>query len=252
MLAGMLTLAVIFRWINPRSLILVFAFLFIFLLNNYTSNLGGRWVFPLNNIIGKRILTDSAALTYFESCGMPVTPELLALEDSFANGQDRAFYESPALESYRVWLFESGKSCYMKWLFAHPIQNAADALTQFQALIRFDKLDSFFARKYDPILPYYVEPFIYPIKFILPLWILLTSVALLAVWKRAWNQNPLWGIYILLCLPILPHLFIVWHGDAMAPERHALSVGLQVALCFWLMIFLCSATFISHKENRNG
>ncbi|MDD2921862.1 MAG: hypothetical protein PHQ36_06195 [Anaerolineales bacterium] len=250
MLAGMLTLAIIFRWAKPRALILVASFLFIFLLNNYTSNLGGRWVFPLNNIIGKRILTDTAALGYFESCGMPVTPELLALEDSFANGQDRAFYESPALEGYRAWLFARGKSCYMKYLFSNLIRSFADALNQFDALIRFDKLNTFFARKYDPVIPYYFEPLVYPAKFILPLWILLTLAALFAVWKRAWNQNPLWGIYVLLCLPILPHLFITWHGDAMAPERHALSVGLQVALCFWLMIFLCIATFMSPLRKK--
>ncbi|MBK9209793.1 MAG: hypothetical protein IPL71_16465 [Anaerolineales bacterium] len=35
---------------------------------------------------------------------------------------------------------------------------------------------------------------------------------MIAIWKRAWTINPLWGVYILLNLPILPHLFITWHG----------------------------------------
>ncbi len=243
MLAGMLLFSAFFPLQQERAgvkvrLILSVSFILIFFLNDYTSNLGGRWVFPLNNNIGKRVLTNSNALKYFEACGMPVNAELLALADSFANGQDRAFYESPALESYRAWLYADGKSCYMKYLLAHPIQNITDALRQFESLIRFENLNKFFARAYDPVIPYYFEPFIYPAYFILPLWVLLTLAAFFAIWKKLWNQNPLWGIYILLCLPIFPHLFITWHGDAMAPERHALSVGLQMALCFWLLVFL--------------
>jgi hypothetical protein len=70
------------------------------------------------------------------------------------------------------------------------------------------------------------------------LWFILTLAALVATWKRAWKINPLWAALILLCLPILPHLFITWHGDAMAPERHALSVGLELALSMWLFLFL--------------
>jgi hypothetical protein len=249
MLAGMLALAALFRWTRPRVFFLVVSFLFIFFVNNHTSDLGGRWIFPLNNTVGKRILTDSSAIKFFESCGMPVKPELLALADSFANGNDRAFYESPALESYRAWLYVDGKACYMKYLLAHPIRALADPLTQFEALLRFDNLNKFFARPYDPVIPYYFEPFIYPVNFILPLWIVLTVITLVAIWKRAWDINPLWGIYILLCLPILPHLFITWHGDAMAPERHALSVGLQLALCFWLVIFLLLERFLMSRKN---
>jgi hypothetical protein len=67
---------------------------------------------------------------------------------------------------------------------------------------------------------------------------MLTVAALIALWKRAWQMNTLWGAYILLCLPIVPHLFITWHGDAMAPERHALSVGLELTLCFWILVLL--------------
>ncbi len=250
MLAGMLTFAVIFRWARPQVLIPAAFFVLMFFLNNYTSNTGGRWIFPLNNIIGRRILINSTALQYFESsCKMPVTPELLALANTFANGQDRAFYDDSALENYRAWLYEDGKSCYMKYLLSNPVRSVAESLTQLEALIRFDNVNKFYARKYDPVIPYYFEPFIYPVNFILPLWIMLTLAALLAAWKRAWQLNPLWGIYILLCLPILPHLFITWHGDAMAPERHALSVGLQFALCFWLLIFLLLEQFTERRKN---
>jgi hypothetical protein len=250
MLAGMLTLGVLFRWLKPRVLILVAFFLLTFLLLNYNSEIGGRWNFPLNNIVGRRILFNPRAVTYLASCGMPVTPELLAMKGEYANGRDKAFYNDPALEEYRTWLEEHGKSCYMKWLLTNPVQSVAQALGQFQELIAFNDVSKFFARKYDPVIPWFIEPFIYPVKFIILLWVALTAIALIAVWKRAWKINPLWGVYILLTLPILPHLFIVWHGDVMDSQRHALSVGLQLALCFWIAIFLLLDQFVSSRSKE--
>lgn len=249
MLSGMMILAFLFRWAKPRVLILAVFFLFTFMLNNYNSEIGERWIFPLNNIVGRRILPNSKALTYLESCGMPVTPDLLAMTNSFGNGQDSAFYNNPALEDYRIWLGEHGKTCYMKWLLSNPLRSVRQSLGQFQELIAFEDVNKYFARDYDPVLPWFIEPFIYPVKFILLLWVALTAAALLAIWKQAWTINPLWGVYILLNLPILPHLFITWHGDAMAPERHALSVGLQLALCFWILIFLLCDQFILRRQS---
>ena len=249
MLAGMLILAVLFRWAQPRVLILAVFFLFTFLLNNINSETGARWIFPLNNIVGRRILLSTEAVRSLESCGMPVTPALLEMVNNYGHSQDSAFYTNPELEDYRIWLAAHGKTCYMKWLLSNPIRSVGQSLNQFQGLIAFTDVSKFFARGYDPLLPWFVEPFIYPVKFIFPLWIILTIGALIAIWKRAWTINPLWGVYILLNLPILPHLFITWHGDAMAPERHALSVGLQLALCFWIAIFLLFDQFMLQRKS---
>lgn len=238
MLSGVLFISVLFRWSSPRILVLILAFAGIFLLNNYASDLGSRWVFPMNNNVGRRILPDSQALDFFRACGMPVTQNLLALTNEFANGSDRAFYNDPALHTYREWLDRYGKSCYMKWLVIDPVRSIGDAISQFENLIRFEKVSTFFARSYHPIIPNFVERFLYPKRFIIVLWFVLSFGMLLAMYKQAWKINTLWGAYILLCLTLIPHLFVTWHGDAMAPERHALSVGLQMALCFWFLIFL--------------
>jgi len=249
MLAGMLILAFIFRWAKPRVLILAVFFLFTFLLNNSNSELGERWVFPLNNIVGRRVLLSSEAVNYLESCGMPVTPALLGMANNFGHSQDSAFYNNPDLEDYRIWLGKHGKTCYMKWLLSNPIRSVGQSLNQFQGLIVFEDVSKYFANGYDPVLPWFIEPFIYPVRFIPLLWVVLTLAALIAIWKRAWNINLLWGVYIFLNLPILPHLFITWHGDAMAPERHALSVGLQLALCFWILIFLSLDQIVLQRQS---
>ncbi len=239
MLAGLLSLAVLLRWTQPRTLILVAAFLGIFLLNNADAELGGRWVFPLFNLIGRRVLPEAQAVQFFETrCAMPVTPELMALKGEFANGQERAFYEDPALADFRAWLGQSGKSCYMRWLVTHPLQSGGEAFKEFGALIAFPAVDHYFSHDYTPSLPAPLERALYPDRFILWIWSLVSLAALIALLFRAWQTNPLWGAFILLVLPIFPHLFITWHGDAMAPARHALSVGLELYLSLWILVLL--------------
>jgi hypothetical protein len=44
------------------------------------------------------------------------------------------------------------------------------------------------------------------------------------------------GTIQLLLVP--PHPFLAWHGDAMAPKRHALSVALQLYLGVWILVLL--------------
>jgi hypothetical protein len=239
MLAGLLFIAVILRWTKPRTLILSAAFVGIFLLNNANADLGNRWVFPFLNVMGRRVLPNPQAVGYFEAnCDMPVTPELLSLEGEFANGQSRAFYNDPDLADFRMWAYLHGKSCYMRWLVSNPLRSGAEAFEQFGPLIAFPNVDDYFTRFYKPVLPVFIERILYPNHFILWIWALVTLAALTAVLTRTWRDNPLWAAFILLVLPIFPHLFITWHGDAMAPARHALSVGLELHLSLWLLALL--------------
>jgi len=240
MLAGLLVLAVILRWTEPRTLILSAAFVGIFLLNNADADLGGRWVFPFLNVMGRRILPNPQAVDFFESnCDLVVTSDLMALEGEFANGQSRAFYNDPDLADFRSWTYQRGKTCYMRWLVSNPMHSGAEAFEQFGPLVAFPDVDNYFTRFYKPILPAFIERILYPDRFILWIFVAVTAVALIAILIRAWRDNPLWAAFILLVLPIFPHLFITWHGDAMAPARHALSVGLELYLSTWLLFLLC-------------
>lgn len=237
-LSGLLLIAILLRWIPLRNLLFVLSFTGFFILNNLTSDLGLRWVFPLNNNIGKRILPLEQAVHFFENCGMPVTPELIALTGEFANGRDRAFYNDPALEGYRIWLHKSGKSCYMRYLLSDLPGNTASAMRQFGFLMEYEKIHKALVPGYDPVIPFFLEGFVYPVSNALWLWILMTVVSIFLLWRRPWRDDPIWGVYVLLCLMIFPHLFVTWFGDAMAPDRHSLSVGLHFAISVWLMVLL--------------
>jgi hypothetical protein len=238
MFAGLLLIAVLFRWASPKILVLVGAFALIFFVSNLSANTSKRWVFPLVNVVGKRILPYSESVQRFEACGMPVTPELLGLADTFANGEDRAFFNDPALEGFRVWIADHGKSCYIHWLVTEPLRSIGQAFSEFTELVYFEDVNKYFSRHYTDLLPSRVERVLYPVYYVTWLWAGLTIAALAALIKQLWRDNNLWAVFIMLCLTIFPHLFITWHGDAMAPNRHAVSVGMQLAITMWLFIFL--------------
>jgi hypothetical protein len=162
----------------------------------------------------------------------------MQLEGEFANGQDRAFYNSPDLADFRAWTYQKGKTCYMLWLALNPMQSGGEAFEEFGPLIAFPGVDDYFTRSYVSVLPDSVERVLYPDRFILWIWAAVTLAAILAALLGAWRTNPLWAAFILLVIPVFPHLFITWHGDAMAPARHALSVGLELYLSAWLLFLL--------------
>jgi len=237
-LAALMVVAVAARWTKPKTLVLAGGLALIFMLGNASANRGNRWVFPLGNLLTQRVLPDSSALSYFESCGMPVSPALLQLAGKYANSDDQAMFGGPELESFRLWLYQHGKGCYMGWLVSSAGQQAWAALYQTGSLISFDTVDRFFSNRYAPLLPPQVGAILYPERFTLWIWGFSTLVAVIAVWKRAWRINALWAAFICLNLLVFPHLFLTWHGDAMAPDRHALSVGVQLYLGFWILVML--------------
>ena len=233
MVAGLILLGVLLFKARKRYLVVAFVFALIFALSNLSANRGHRWVFPFQNVLAQRILPDQQAVAFFADCGMPVTPKLLDLAGGFANSEDRAFYLDPTLESYRTWLYANGKSCYMRWLFSKPLTSLRQPWTDFARLLTFEDVSSFYPQRYEPLLPWYAERLLYPRDVVLWLWGLTTLAALVAIWKKAWMVNKAWVVFIGLCLLIYPHLFIVWHGDVLGTDRHALTVSLQFVLSFW-------------------
>jgi hypothetical protein len=217
----------------------------IFGFNVFSANLGRRWVFPFQNVLAGRILTDRNATHYFARCGMPVTPALTRLAGGKANSEDRAFYNDPDLEGYRVWLKDNGKSCYIRWLFSRPVISLIQPLHDFEKLIVFENIGKFFSRKYSPIHHWFIAKIVYPDRYLYFLWIATTCILIVALWKKAWKYNKLWIVYITLNLLVYPHLFIVWHGDTWGIDRHALSVSVQFILCWWIMVLLICDTLLS-------
>ena len=250
MLATLTLLGVLFFGARKRYLSVALAFGLIFALSNFSANKGDRWVFPFQNVLAQRILTDQEATAFFSDCGMPITLELLDLAGGFANSNDRAFYTAPTLQPYRDWLKVGGKSCYMRWLISRPLTSLREPWPDLVWLLAFEEADSFYPQLYQPILPWYAEHILYPQNAVFWLWVLTTIGALIAIWKKVWKTNPAWVVFIALCPLIYPHLFIVWHADVPGTHRHALTVSLQFVLSLWLLGLLSIETILTRFRLR--
>jgi len=250
MITGLILLGVLFFKAHKRYLAIAFVFALVFALSNLSADKGHRWVFPFQNVLAQRILTDQSALNFFEDCGMPLTPELLELAGGFANSKDRAFYTDPALESYRDWMYANGKACYMRWLFSRPLTGLREPWIDFAWLLAFEDVTSFYPQIYEPLLPWYAERILYPQDALLWLWAGTIIATLVAIWKKAWRVNPAWIVFIALCLLVYPHVFIVWHGDVTGTHRHALTVSLQFVLSFWLLGLLVAERILDFLRAR--
>jgi hypothetical protein len=250
MVAGLIILGVLFWRARKRYLSVALVFSVIFSLSNLSADIGHRWVFPFQNVLAQRILPDPESLSFFADCGMPVTPELQNLAGGYANSNERAFYTDPALQPFRDWRNESGKSCYMRWLLSRSLTSLREPWVDLEQLLVFEDVSRFYPQRYNPVLPWYAERALYPQDGVLWLWALSTIGALAAIWKRAWQANPAWAVFLGLCLLIYPHLFIVWHGDVPGTQRHALTISLQFVLGFWLFGFLLLESILTRFRLR--
>jgi hypothetical protein len=256
MIALFLLALVVLGRIDRKFLILSAAFIVMFFLSNRSADVGGRWIFPFQNVLGRRILPDAQAVTFFSSCGMPVSSDLARLAGEFASGLDRAFYSDPALENYRIWLHQTGKICYIKWLLSDPLESIKRPVSEFNTLMSLQNIQPFlFSRRFSPILPGRLEAVLYPRQ---QPWIAFWAacgVIVVAAFTRAWMYNKTWWAAILLILLVFPHYFIVWHGDVMGIYRHVVSVSIQFYLGLWTLALLTADWVLSLKiiqENRMG
>lgn len=239
MVALFLLLLLGLRVIDRKYLALSIAFIVIFFLSNSSADRGDRWVFPFQNILGRRILPHAQATVFFAGCGMPVSPELMELAGGYANSSARAFYEDPALEEYRLWLHQTGKLCYVKWLLSDPVESIKAPLNEFNVLISMQNLQPFlFSKKFAPVLPGRLEAVFFPRQGLLVMLVIDLVVLLVAILTKAWKQNKTWWLVIAMNLLVLPHYLITWHGDVMGIYRHVVSASIQFYLGTWLLVLL--------------
>ena len=226
------------RRIATRALtVLIIVSSLLFLIHNATLNQSDRWVNPfLNNLI-RNVLPYERRVAFFESRGMPVNEEILALQTS--RGNEPGFYEFP---DFMEWVYEDGPSTYTLFLLGDPGWTL-----------------SIFASKVDDLFSENIQPYFHSQSSNSHLWlssigdilhsvsgstllvVILLTLAFLAT--VALRRNPkslaLGWTFSWLLLAALAMFFVSFHGDALAWIRHTLVAVLPLRLSVWLLsIFL--------------
>jgi hypothetical protein len=211
-----------------------------FLVNYQLSSAYGlpRWALPLAEVITHRILPHQEYLEYFSENGMPVTPELMAFSGKNANSENYAIINSIELKRFSRWLFNDARNVYVKFLLAHPVYTITSPLVDLKALLGYDYLEGFHIPNYTPALPKQVNGLLYPVGWFWPyLWVSLLAAGFILVPSLRTKERAYWIIVAFLLLS-LPQLYLIWHGDALDVERHAVVMNIQFHLgILWLVIF---------------
>lgn len=212
-----------------------------------------RWALPLAEVITHRILPEQEYLEYFMDNGMPVTPELMALSGRNANSDNYAVINSKNLKPFSRWLFNDAKNVYVKFLLSHPGYTVASPLADVKSLLGYNYYKGFDIPDYSPVLPIPANEFFYPIQlFWLYLWLSIFAAGFILVANLHNNKGINW-ITILFLLLTIPQIYLIWHGDALDVERHAVVMNIQFHLgIWWLVILHIDTMLISRKMRRNS
>jgi uncharacterized membrane protein len=210
-----------------------------FLVNYQLSSAYGlpRWALPLAEVITHRILPDQEYLEYFSENGMPVTPELMALSGKNANSDNYAIINTNELKKFSRWLFNDAQNVYVRFLLTHPVYAITSPLVDIKALLGYDYFKGFRIPNYVPTMPALVNDLIYPVSWFWPyLWVSLLAAGFILVLNLRTKERVYW-ISVAFLLLALPQLYLIWHGDALDVERHAVVMNIQFHLgILWLVI----------------
>lgn len=203
----------------------------------------GRWEFPLLSVIGRRVLTDPDRLDYFKDHGMPVTPALEQMSGQYAAGRSGEFFRSPQLASFRSWLGDSGQSTYTGYLLTHPAylvkaftEEPRDMLFIDEAIPEASTAGGAREHVRDVIPEPLRRAMVDSSGIALALWLATGAATVFLVATRAPRRS--WIVPLAMLVSTLPHMIVVWHGDANEVQRHSLMIAVTGRLALLMLLFL--------------
>lgn len=228
--------------------------------------------YAAQNLIGGRILVDDWRIAELGKLGMPVA--LSASDRAFlagrcgnqfggyANGLIKLGHN--AVGDLVTWGQTTGQRDYLEFLALHPGYLVLQPFRE-DGLLRFLfplarwvepsgcdlPLRQAIPRGFHTLLPRAVRSALQgdPPGWLVSVWVLTAAAGFLAYVRHRPSRGPFLWILVLLFASV-PHLLVVWHGDALDVPRHALLVGVQVHLAFALACSLAGDALFSLRLER--
>jgi hypothetical protein len=208
----------------------------IFVLSSASTSVSLRWENPFYNVMGRRILPDATAVSYFASQGMPVSPALFRQTHTAGAAANSAYYRGPLLP-VRKWVLAHGQRVYETFLITHPREGMLDPGSQLGDLLSEIRV----IREYAPSAWQPLDGL--PSAWLFPdhgaFGVLLAGTlgfAGAAMVLVGWRRRLL--VPALLAVTAVPFAILIYHGDAGEVPRHELTPDAEVRLGLWLLLLL--------------
>jgi len=216
----------------------------------WSSSASGRWMGPFAHVLYMRLLPDPEAETFLLNKGLPTQhfgEEFLAQE---RRDFERMLMADPRGTPMVDWLRESARPAYYAYLVTHPGFSLVQPLGSLRQLVSPDSsefrrvlypspawMDSVRAAAFPKSLP------------VLGIWSLTVAAGMAGLARRhGWDRR--WTTPAFLVVTCFPLMLLVWHGDAIEVERHALQVSYQLRLGLGLLSFLLADGLLIRRFGR--
>lgn len=255
MFAMLLLLGLIPR-LSPRipasliALLVASLMLCIFIIQNKSADVGRRWLGPFWNVLYARILPDETTLSYFVQEGLPLD---IDTQQALQELDRRGFLklrDDPVFKPMVDWVRDNGKSTYIKFLLMDPLHSMRLPLDHIHQLISPDSSEYRTPTKSTPRWLIQTSNIMYTKMTEFLLIGLFVLCILTLITARIQFLRPWWLVPWFLLLTAYPLMFIIYHGDAIELERHAMQVGLQLRLAGWMMLVYLLDAWVLYSDPK--
>lgn len=216
----------------------------LFIYQNMTVSLGDRWQVHVYDNLVRRVISDEEALKYFQEAGLPTSQKLMDLGGmGVAEYQGLLMHsELPEYQAVREWVNQAGQSTYLRYMLSHPEASLLTPLRRFGMLINGSNLEYRYAIFPGQPIPEVIALNDQKIYFRSPISLILLLIPLAfgigAYWLSKEKVHPAWLVLTVVIASIPLLAFIIWNGNPLEIERHAIQIGIQFRLAGWLALFL--------------
>lgn len=212
-------------------------------------NINARWYNPILNNMGSRILKSEEMLQYFADHGLPVTPALKEMADSWVSSNDWQWHLDPRLAAQREWLYRHGRQTYGKYLLTHPAYTLQSAYQHRATMLFLSAIPNVWYHDMAKPIDLRVLSYLYLNterdlrQFLVLFPTILIGISLYAFRnKRDYDgtliRRILFIFYIILVT--IPHAILVFHGDLMDLRRHQYTNIIQLNIGIVLFFLLAA------------
>lgn len=228
MAVPVLLCAVAFRC-APRRYAMLAGVLLLFSVGSMkSSDSGQRWLFPMWNNVGMRILVNKPMRDWFVAQGMPFNNAMLLRRHTWASTDDYYFYRAPEFAGMRSWMLRDGKRTYTRWMAAHPSEVAAQTLGSLNDMA-YKAPPAMHVKGYADVTRWLRTPYRFSM-------LTLFYAAALCLIPALWYRQTRIVVALLVALSTAPLFALCYWADAMEIIRHSVGTALQFKVAAWLAL----------------